>query len=133
MQTPGVKIDNEKAASDSNTGTPLSSADAKLYRGCVALLIHMSQDRPDLSVSAKEVSKSMASPSSSDWIPVKRIARYLALYPRCISLFSWQLPVATLSAYTDSDWAGDIKTRKSTSGPKKEDVMVAYIQVVIGN
>ena len=116
VQTPGVKVDNEKAAPDRSLEAPLSPADAKLYRGCVALLNYMSQDRADLSVASKEVSKSMASPSSSDWVPVKRIARYLSQFPRCVSLFPWQLPVSCLSAYTDSDWAGDVKTRKSTSG-----------------
>ena len=116
VATPGVKVDNEKAAPDSGSGTPLSPADSKLYRGCVALLNYMSQDRADLSVASKEVSKSMASPSSADWVPVKRVARYLSRFPRCVSLFPWQLPVSCLSAYTDSDWAGDVKTRKSTSG-----------------
>ena len=82
----------------------------------VALLNYMSQDRPDLSVASKEVSKSMSSPSPSDWLPVKRVGRYLKLYPRCVSVYRWQSPVEKLMAYTDSDWAGDRRTRKSTSG-----------------
>ena len=116
VQTPGAKVDNEKGVSEGKTGIPLSAADAKLYRGCVALLNYMSQDRADLSVASKEVSKNMASPTSIDWAPVKRVARYLSVHPRCVSLFPWQMQVAKVSAYTDSDWAGDIRTRKSTSG-----------------
>ena len=58
----------------------------------------------------------IASPSANDWVPAKRVAKHLAQHPRCVSVFRWQSPVHKLSAFTDSDWAGDVKTRKSTSG-----------------
>ena len=45
VQTPGVKEDDEKTAGE-KVGE-MSSADSKAYRGCVALLNYMSQDRPD--------------------------------------------------------------------------------------
>ena len=86
VETPGVK-----SGSGSKVGgleQPLSSADAKLYRGFVALLNFMSQDRVDLSFASKEVSKSMSSPTVGDWAPLKRIARHLVLYPQCVSLFA---------------------------------------------
>ena len=30
--------------------------------------------------------------------------------------YTWQDPVASLTVFTDSDWGGDVKSRKSTSG-----------------
>ena len=82
----------------------------------MALLNFMGQDRCDLSFASKEVSKSMSSPCENDQVPLKRIGRYLASYPRCVSLFRWQDPVAGIEVFSDSDWGGDQKTRKSTSG-----------------
>ena len=30
--------------------------------------------------------------------------------------YSWQEPISEMTVFTDSDWGGDVKTRKSTSG-----------------
>ena len=73
VETPGVKSDSKPKVGGFER--PLSSADAKLYRGCVALFNFMSQDRVDLSFASKEVSKSMSNPTVGDWAPLKRIAR----------------------------------------------------------
>ena len=58
----------------------------------------------------------MSSPSQGDWDRLKRLARYLKGKPRVIKRFKWQRPTDTLSIYTDADWAGDKRDRKSTSG-----------------
>ena len=36
--------------------------------------------------------------------------------PRLVSIFAFQAPTSTVTAYTDSDWAGSKKTGRSTSG-----------------
>ena len=51
-----------------------------------------------------------------DWMALTRVARYLAGAPQFIQKFEWQTVDAEVRAYTDSDWAGDWTTRKSTSG-----------------
>ena len=76
----------------------------------------MSLDRADVQYAAKEVAKRMAAPREADWAKLKRVARYLAGAPRFVQRFCWQDFPAELHTFTDSDWAGNIETRKSTSG-----------------
>jgi len=76
----------------------------------------MALDRADLSFSAKEVSRGMANPTHGDVVRIKRVIRYLVGAKRVINTFNWQDPVASLTVYSDSDWAGCAKTRKSSSG-----------------
>ena len=52
----------------------------------------------------------------ADEVRLKRLARYVAAHPRGEFLFKWQPPVDGLTCYVDSDWAGCVRTRKSTSG-----------------
>ena len=69
----------------------------------------------------------MAKPVSSDWQKLIRLARYLKGAPRCVWEYAWQSDGGTSpgaaagsgispSGFSDSDWAGDRKTGKSTSG-----------------
>ena len=44
------------------------------------------------------------------------MARYLKGKEQVIVKFPWRLPCSTVIALTDSNWAGDRKTRKSVSG-----------------
>ena len=44
------------------------------------------------------------------------IRKYLSGSPRLVSKFEWQEWPARVTAYTDFDWAGCVKTAKSTSG-----------------
>ena len=57
----------------------------------------------------------MAKPEVRDWERVERIAGYLKANPRLVFKYGWQRDLP-LSAATDADWAGCLKTRKSTSG-----------------
>ena len=108
VPTPGVKKDEVEEASRE----PLGPKEAKDYRGQVALVNFVSQDRPDVSFASKDVSKYMSSPAACDQAPLKRIGRYLSLYPRCVYLYQWQDPVSTAEVFSDSDWAG-------TKGPER--------------
>ena len=47
---------------------------------------------------------------------MKRIGRYLKRYPRVVWRFDMQGPVSHIELYTDADWAGCRRNRKSTSG-----------------
>ena len=44
------------------------------------------------------------------------MGRYLKRYPRLVWRFDFQGPVTVLDLYTDADWAGCRRSRKSTSG-----------------
>ena len=57
----------------------------------------------------------MANPTAQSWVALKRICRYLRDRPRMVYTYPVQ-SVETLDVYTDTDWAGCPRTRKSTSG-----------------
>ena len=58
----------------------------------------------------------MSSPTNRNWQELKRLGRYLKGKPRLVIKYDWQDPITNITSYSDSDWAGDRKTRKSTSG-----------------
>ena len=79
---------------------------------------YLAADRPDVQYAVKEVCRRMAKPAKSDWQKLVRLARYLKGAPRLVWEYRWQLGGDGIppSGYSDSDWAGDGRTGKSTSG-----------------
>ena len=65
---------------------------------------------------SKEISKLMANPKIGDEALIKRVVRYLQKYPRMVMSYPWQKECEEVSVFTDSDWGGCVKTRRSTSG-----------------
>ena len=57
----------------------------------------------------------MSSPTELSQAALKRMARYLRMRPRLVWKYDYQV-ASHLEVYTDTDWAGCIRTRKSTSG-----------------
>jgi hypothetical protein len=82
----------------------------------VARANFLASDRPDIAFAVKELCRGMSAPSRHDAEALKRLSRYLLGEPRMIVHFGWQDEPEHLDVYTDSDWAGCVKTRKSTSG-----------------
>ena len=76
----------------------------------------MSLDRPDLQYASKEASRYMAMPRKNDWDLIKRIGQYLRHRPRATFMYAFQSEPTEFTVFSDTDWAGDRKTRKSTSG-----------------
>ena len=58
----------------------------------------------------------MAGPREGVLPAIKRVIRYLRRYPRCIIEIDSDQQVTELDVWTDSDWAGDVETRKPCSG-----------------
>ena len=85
------------------------------YRAIVARLNYMAADMPDIQYATKEACKDMSSPTAQSWQKVKRIGRYLIGRARVEWKFPWKCGAGKWKVYTDSDWAGDQKSRKSTS------------------
>ena len=96
-------------------GEELGEAEAKQVRRGIARINYMAQDRPDLSAASKVLSQGMSRPTTGSLAGVKRVIRYLKHYPRCYNLFQYQESLSIL-VYTDSDWAGEVSSRRSTSG-----------------
>ena len=58
----------------------------------------------------------MSAPKTSDLRKLRRLGKYLIGRPRLVMQFKWQDMPSTITAFTDSDWAGCAQTAKSTSG-----------------
>ena len=90
--------------------------EATAFRAVAARVNFLAQDRPDLQFAAKEACRSMSCPTRNSWASLKRLARYLVSHVEAIFKFPWQDEGQSLVVFSDSDWAGCRRTRKSTSG-----------------
>ena len=95
--------------------TPLGNQEARLYKSATMRLAYLAQDRPDLQFVSKELARYMQSPSRFDLQQLKRAVRYLKAVPRLVQRFTMQDTPDGLTTFTDSDFAGCILSRKSTS------------------
>lgn len=87
------------------------------FRSMVMRLAYLSTDRPDLCHPVRALASAMKSPKMNDWLKLKKVVRYLLKFPYMKRTFQKQtLENAAVISYSDSDWAGDLKTRRSTSG-----------------
>jgi hypothetical protein len=94
----------------------LSKEEAKIYRGLAARLNFMSQDCPDLQFPIKPCSREMAKPTKGSWRHLKKVARYLMSVEGVVWTFELQEEPRFSHTVGDSDWGGNVKDRKSTSG-----------------
>ena len=107
--TPGVKPLQHQIDTDK------SMADQTKYRAIAARGNYLAADRPDMQFAAKEICRFMSSPTELGWTALKRLGRYIVGRPRLIHHFPYQ-EATGLEGYSDTDWAGCLRTRKSTSG-----------------
>ncbi|KAA0049857.1 Beta-galactosidase [Cucumis melo var. makuwa] len=89
--------------------------DKEQYQRLVGKLIYLSHTRPDISFAVSVVSQFMQAPYEKHMEAVNRILRYLKNTPGKGLMFR-KTNRKTIEAYTDSDWAGSVIDRKSTSG-----------------
>ena len=102
---------------------PLDQARHKLYRTAVGKLLWATPVRPDISFAVKELSRSLQAPTQQDEKQLKHLLRYLkgtlhfttSLQPPRKRVVE-QASSIQIQAFSDSDWAGCPKTRRSTSG-----------------
>jgi hypothetical protein len=109
--TPGVRASFEEVESDAELPKEQHSA----FRGAAARGNYLAADRLDCQFACKEICRAMATPTRHGWGALRRMCRYLAGLPRLVYRFERQT-VDAVDCYTDTDWAGCPKTRRSTSG-----------------
>ncbi|CAN0920234.1 Retrovirus-related Pol polyprotein from transposon TNT 1-94 [Linum grandiflorum] len=102
---------NEKLQQDDG----VKKVDGKIYRSLVGSLIYLTHTRPDICHSVSLISRFMNEPSKLHFAAAKRILRYLQ-GTKQMGLRYKKEEGSKLTGYTDSDWAGSLDDRKSTSG-----------------
>lgn len=92
------------------------NTDPQEYQSAVGSLLYLStRTRPDITYAVSNVARFCGAPSKQHWTAVKRILRYLKGTQGLGLLYTKDGPQECIG-YSDSDWAGDIGDRKSTSG-----------------
>ena len=86
------------------------------YRAIIARALYLSQDRTDIIYAVKELSRFQKHPTARDWQQLKRLARYLINKERSVMKYEYQDRCEDINVWTDTDYAGCKRTRKSTSG-----------------
>ena len=94
------------------------------YRSDVGKLLWMAQLRDDLKYPVKELSRSLINPQDQDVKNLIHLLKYVNQTRDFVFVMEPQLPVRNqegkfpvqIVSYSDSDWAGCQKSRKSTSG-----------------
>lgn len=128
-QTEKVKqiLQNYNMQDCNSTKIPLNNSDTKRsdktenkkfpYREVIGSLLYLNnKTRPDLSFSINFASRYMESPTKSDVDNVKHIMRYLKGNENLGIKFTKNCKNCEIIAYSDADFAGDLDTRKSTTG-----------------
>ena len=114
--TPGVqevlKDTNEKNEEEEEE---LKPEEVRWFRAGAARANYLGMDRPEIAFATKELCRRMTAPRKCDMRALGRVARYLKGAPRLVYTFPWQ-EHASLSVFVDTDFAGCVATRKSTSG-----------------
>jgi hypothetical protein len=89
--------------------------DSTIFRKLVGSLMYLTATRPDIMYGVSLISRFMDTPKNSHWQAGKRLLRYIAGTMNHGILYSTSNNLQ-LVGYTDSDFAGSIDDRKSTSG-----------------
>lgn len=91
--------------------------DNKLYRSTIGSLLHIANwTRPDIALPVNLLSRHVSKPTTYHWQAIKRLLRYLKYsLNACLCLEPETSKEPRLTCYADADWAGDVKSRKSTS------------------
>ena len=115
VDSPRVRRNEEQTAQIENS-EKLTSVESTLYRSLVMKLAHVAQDRIDIAEAVKCLTRHMKEPRSGHMQELKRLGRYLVKNKRCVLTYARQTSDETLQVHVDSDWAGDLLGRKSTTG-----------------
>nr|KYP62850.1 Copia protein [Cajanus cajan] len=98
-----------------HSGSPLCDSDASSYRRLIGRLIYLTNTRPDITYAVQNLSQFVAHPTTAHQQAASRILRYIKsslgaglIFPASNTL--------QLKAFSDSDWAGCLDTRRSITG-----------------
>ena len=105
------------------------SFDKETYQQAIGCLTYVSTaTRPDITAAVSILSQYMSDPSKDHWLGIKRVLRYLK---GTLTFGLKYVPGENdcdAHGYSDANWAGDVDTRRSTSGYifKVADVTISW-------
>ncbi|GJY64030.1 putative ribonuclease H-like domain-containing protein [Tanacetum coccineum] len=112
IRTTSTPMETNKALTKDEDG---EDVDVHLYRSMIRSLMYLTSSRPDIMFSVCAYSRFQVQPKFSHLNAVKRIFRYLKGQPKLGLWYPKDSPLI-LEAFSDSDYAGAILDRKSTTG-----------------
>jgi hypothetical protein len=114
-QQPGVHLSSSSSPTESEDILTMKRVP---YGELVGSLIWLaSNTRPDISTAVGSLCRFISNPGRPHWIAAQRVLRYLAGTSSFgITYHHQEEGSSHLIGYSDSDWAGDPDTRRSTSG-----------------
>ncbi len=110
-EVPGERIPVEEGDEEE-----LSPNMTKIYQALTARSNYLAQDRSDIQYSVKELARTMSKPTMSSWKGLVKLGKYLKYHSRSGYVYQYQEQPQELTIWTDTDYAGCKRTRKSTSG-----------------
>ena len=110
--TPGIKM----PTLSEEENPYLNPQEATKFRHLTARCNFIAQDRPDVQYTVKEIARGMANPRVQDMEKLERLEKYLVGETRYVIVFKRQKDVHAIHSFGDSDFAGEVESRKSTSG-----------------
>ena len=115
ISTPGEKKKLSDVVAASGL-PPMNAERTTLFRSLVMRAQFLGQDRADIAESVKSLTRKMKSPTEADFKDLKRLGRYLIGKPRVVNMFEAQRDSKVIKVFCDSDHAGCLLTRRSTTG-----------------
>ena len=97
-------------------GCRRGAAGCDVVQSCTTRAVYSSQDRVDVLEAVKCLSRHVHARREGHMVALSRLTRYFFGYQRCALTFPRQATKgADLQAHGDSDWTGDLDSRRSTT------------------
>nr|GEU38868.1 ribonuclease H-like domain-containing protein [Tanacetum cinerariifolium] len=112
VRTSTTPYEAPKPKSKNESDSPVN---VHLYRSMICSLMYLTASRPDIMFVVSACLRHQVTPTTSNLEAVKKIFKYLKGQPKLGLWYPKESPLV-LEAYSDSDYAGANKDRKSTTG-----------------
>lgn len=117
ISTPALFSTTTSSVMTAVDSASLDTAHTTLYKEVVGSLLYLSiSTRPDITHQVMQLSRHMSTPTQLHWTAAKDVLKYLAGHDITLRYSSDKTVIPCLVGFSDANWAGDVPTRKSTTG-----------------
>ena len=114
-KTKPVAAPGKKELASPLEGPPVAGEDGGKFGSVCMRLMFLALDRPDIIFTGKEAARAMSCRTITAWQSLKHQVRYLIGAPRLVWVYRQQAPQKAIVVASDSNYAGCLTTRKSTT------------------